>query len=98
MRRLLTSLCFLAFIVTGCRRETEEISRKLEFDAFLPIYNRYIENWLKVQQASTRDEAARVTTELTTAEGEAKSALELHAAALRLDQETWNFRRGLLTN
>ena len=95
MRRLLTSLCFLAFIVTGCRRETEEISRKLEFDAFLPIYNRYIENWLKVQQASTRDEAARVTTELTTAEGEAKSALELHAAALRLDQEKWNFRLGL---
>ena len=95
MRRLLTSLCFLAFIVTGCRRETEEISRKLEFDAFLPIYNRYIENWLKVQQASTRDEAARVTTELTTAEGEAKSALELHAAALSLDQEKWNFRLGL---
>lgn len=95
MRRLLTSLCFLAFIVTGCRHETGEISRKLEFDAFLPIYNRHIETWLKTQQAATREEAARVATELGNAEGDAKTALELRAATLRLDQEKWNFRLGL---
>ncbi len=95
MRRLLTSLCFLPFIVTGCRHETGEVPRKLGFDAFLPIYNRHIETWLKTQQAATREQAARVTTELNAAEGEAKSALEHHAAALRLDQEKWNFRLGL---
>ena len=95
MRRLLTFLCFLAFIVTGCRQKTEEIPRKLEFDAFVPIYNRHIGNWLKTQQAATGKEAARVATELTTAEGEAKTALELHAAALALDQEKWGFRLGL---
>jgi microcin C transport system substrate-binding protein len=95
MRRLLTFLCFLAFIVTGCRHKTEEIPRKLEFDAFVPIYNRHIGNWLKTQQAATGKEAARVAAELTTAEGEAKTALELHAAALALDQEKWEFRLGL---
>ena len=95
MRRLLTSLCFLAVTVTGCRHKTEEIPRKLEFDAFVPIYNRHIESWLKTQQADTGKEAARVATELTTAEGEAKTALELHAAALALDQEKWGFRLGL---
>ncbi len=95
MRRLLTSLCFLAVIVTGCRHETDEIARKLEFDAFLPIYNRHIETWLKTQQAATAKETARVATELTTAEGEAKTALELHAAALNLEQEKWKFRLSL---
>jgi len=95
MRRLLTSLCFLAVIVNGCRPETDEIARKLEFDAFLPIYNRHIETWLKTQQAATAKETARVATELTTAEGEAKTALELHAAALNLEQEKWKFRLSL---
>lgn len=95
MRRLLTSLCFLAVIVTGCRHEAEEIPRKLEFDAFLPAYNRHIENWLKTQQAASEKEATRIATELTTAEGDAKATLELHATALDLDQEKWKFRLGL---
>ena len=95
MRRLLTSLCFLASIVTGCRHEDREISRKLEFDAFLPVYNRYIETWLKNQQAATEKEAAHLATEQITATGDAKSALELRAATLRLDQEKWKFRLGL---
>ena len=95
MRRLLTSLCFLALFVAGCRHETAEVPRKLEFDAFVPVYNRHIENWLHTQQAATDKEAARVTTDLATAQGEAKAALEIHAAALRLDQEKWKFRLGL---
>ena len=53
MRRLLTFMCLLSVLVTGCRREHGEVSRKLEFDAFVPIYNRYIENWLRTQQAAT---------------------------------------------
>ena len=95
MRRLLTSLCFLALIATGCRHEGREAARKLEFDAFVPVYNRYIGNWLRTQQAATEKEVARVSTELATAQGEAKTALETRAGALRLDQEKWKFRLGL---
>ena len=86
MRRLLTALCFLAFLVTGCRREAEEIPRKLEFDAFVPIYNRHIENWLKIQQSTTEKQAANVS-----AKAQSSAALE----TLRLDHEKWKFRLAL---
>ncbi|MEY4569081.1 MAG: hypothetical protein RLZZ398_520 [Verrucomicrobiota bacterium] len=86
MRRLLTALCFLAFLVMGCRREAEEIPRKLEFDAFVPIYNRHIENWLKTQQSTSEKQAANVS-----AEAQSSASLEIR----RLDQEKWKFRLAL---
>jgi microcin C transport system substrate-binding protein len=91
---------FVAFIISicltiGCQQKTKEAPRKLEFDAFVPIYNRYIENWLKTQQAETDKELTKVTTELTTAQNAAKTALETKAKGLKLDQEKWNFRLGL---
>lgn len=95
MRRALTSLCLLLLLATGCRRDTQEIARNLEFDAFLPAYNRYIGNWLLAQQAATAKDVASVTAELATAQGEAKTALEIRAESLRLDQEKWEFRLGL---
>jgi microcin C transport system substrate-binding protein len=95
MRRLLTFLGLLVLVTAGCRREDQEISRKLEFDSFMPEYNRYIENWLKTQQAATGKEITTVTTELATAQGEAKTTLEIRAEALRIDQEKWNFRLAL---
>ncbi|MEY3895726.1 MAG: hypothetical protein RLZZ214_1246 [Verrucomicrobiota bacterium] len=95
MRRLLTFLSLLVLVTVGCRREDQEISRKLEFDSFMPEYNRYIENWLKAQQAATGKEVTTVTTELATAQGEAKTNLEIRAETLRLDQEKWNFRLAL---
>ncbi|NJM36866.1 MAG: hypothetical protein HC845_02765 [Akkermansiaceae bacterium] len=85
------SLCF----VTGCRQETKEIPRKLQFEAFVPVYNRYIETWLKTQQTETEKEIEKVTTDLTTAEGDAKTALETKAKALLLDQEKYRFRIGI---
>ena len=95
MLRLLTSLCFVAFLLTGCHPETKEIERKLEFDAFIPIYNRYIENWLKSRQTETDKELAKVSAELATSQGEALVALETKEKALRFDQEKWKFRLGL---
>ena len=84
-----------ALVTTGCRHQDEEVERKLGFDAFVPIYNRYIATWLKTQQAETEKEITRVTAELATAQGDAKSALETRAEALRLEQEKWKFRLGL---
>lgn len=100
MRQLLTiwaslALAACALLATGCRRDTREASRKLEFDAFVPIYNRHIKNWLLDQQAATEKEVARVSAELATAQGETKSALTIRGEALRLDQEKWSFRLAL---
>lgn len=100
MRQLLTiwaslALAACALLATGCRHDTREASRKLEFDAFVPIYNRYIKNWLLDQQAATEKEVARVSAELATAQGETKSALAIRSEALRVDQEKWRFRLAL---
>ena len=66
MHRHLTFLISLmcatsSLITTGCRHKDEEIERKLGFDAFVPVYNRYIETWLKTQQMDTDQEIIRVT-------------------------------------
>ena len=100
MRRHLTFLLSLmcaasALFVTGCRQQDQEVERKLGFDAFVPVYNRYINNWLKTQQADTAKEITRITAELATAEGDAKAALETKMQALRLDETKWQFRLGL---
>lgn len=95
MRRFITFGMVLAVTLTACRRDSPEVARKLEFDAFVPIYNRYIEKWLINQQTATDKEVAKVATDLQTAEGDAKTSLEIKAEALRLEQEKWKFRRGL---
>jgi microcin C transport system substrate-binding protein len=95
MRRYLLMLGFLPLLAMGCRRESVEITRKLEFDTFLPIYNRYIEDWLRTQQTETEKALAQVTSDLTTASPETKEVLEITAAAHRLDQTKWQFRQGL---
>nr|MDH4444626.1 ABC transporter substrate-binding protein [Akkermansiaceae bacterium] len=95
MRKFLTSLVLIGLALTGCRRETKDTARGLTFEDFAPVYNHYIENWLKVQQAVTEKDAAHVEAELLTAVGEAKTVLDARAKAIRLDREKWRFRLGL---
>ncbi len=85
----------VALAATGCRKADEEAPRTLGFDVFVPNYNRYIAGWLETQQAATEKQLAKVTSELATAEGDAKSLLESQYATLLLDQAKWQFRRGL---
>ena len=47
IRLAVIPLSALALLGTGCRRESAEVSRTLGFDAFLPVYNRYIQDWLQ---------------------------------------------------
>ncbi|MES2475512.1 MAG: ABC transporter substrate-binding protein [Verrucomicrobiota bacterium] len=91
----LLACVLVTLAATGCRQADEEATRTLGFDEFVPSYNRYIAAWLKTQQATTDEELAKVTAELSSAEGDAKSLLESQLAALRLDQEKWQFRLGL---
>jgi hypothetical protein len=98
MRRLISLLVLVAAgfsLLVACRKESDTTVRKLGFDAFVPQYNSYIHKWLLEQQASTKQETARITAALATAEGEARALLEIQAEANRKDLEKWDFRLGL---
>jgi len=100
MRRLLVRLSLIALGAialpgTACRRDSAQTTRALGYEAFVPVYNRYIINWLKTQQATTDKERVRVQGELATAAGTAKESLVVRVAALRRDQEKWRFRLAL---
>ena len=100
MRRPLTILgaglaALLMLGLAACRRDAPASGRTLELDAFIPVYNRYIHDWLLKQQAAANQEAATLQTQLATATGDTKSALEAQAAVLRRDLDKWAFRLGL---
>ncbi|MEI6177686.1 MAG: ABC transporter substrate-binding protein [Verrucomicrobiota bacterium] len=95
IRLAMTSLGALALSGTGCRREAAEAPRSLGFDAFVPIYNRYIETWLKTEQEATEKEITRMDAKLATADENARQALAVQAGKLRQDREKWKFRRSL---
>jgi microcin C transport system substrate-binding protein len=100
MRRLLSySGIFLLVSFTlgliSCQQESKEISRTLNFEEFIPVYNRHINDWIRSEQAATEKEVALVSEKLASADDAAKPALELRANSLRLDQEKWQFRAGL---
>jgi flagellar motility protein MotE (MotC chaperone) len=83
IRLFLVTLGALALAGTGCRDKTAESSRQFGFDAFVPIYNRHIETWLKEQQEETNRELARVEEELAAAEGPLAERLKSRIESLR---------------
>jgi len=85
----------LALACSGCRRDAQTTGRKLEYEAFVPTYNRYIHEWLLKQQAASNQDAADTATKLTTAGGDVKTALEAHATAIRRDLDKWAYRLSL---
>ncbi len=95
IRMTVSALGALALGVTGCHREAVETTRSPGFDAFVPIYNRHIQGWLKTQQEATDKEVARVESELASLDGDAKALKQIHLEALHRDQEKWKFRVSL---
>jgi microcin C transport system substrate-binding protein len=99
-RRLMNRLCLLltgALVLagSGCRRESAEVTRVMDFDEFVPVYNRHIAGWIKDQQQATEKEIAKAEQDLAKAEGSARDAILTRLEALRHDQEKWRFRLGL---
>ena len=95
LRLTLVSQAALVLLGTGCRRESGQTGHTLGFDAFVPVYNRHITQWLTTQQADTEKELARVEAQLASAEPSAMDALRTQIEALRLDLEKWKFRLGI---
>jgi microcin C transport system substrate-binding protein len=84
-----------ALLMAGCRHETAEISNAHGFEAFVPVYNRYIQNWLKEQQSATEKECAHIEKLLETATGNTSETLKSQFDTLVRDREKWQFRLSL---
>ncbi len=95
--RLLRSLALLTaalagLAATGCRRDAVEVNRQLDFDEFIPVYNRYIQDWLVRQQEATRQESVKLQAELAAADAAARPGVEGRITANALDAEKWKYR------
>lgn len=82
----------IPFGVTGCQHETKEIERTLGFDAWVPVYNHHIADWLKKKKASTQAELEQANADLATADETKKSVIEARLTALHREMEKWDFR------
>jgi microcin C transport system substrate-binding protein len=100
MFRLLKPACWLAtalalLLTASCNRGGTEVARALDFDAFVPQYNRYINDWVRAQREATLAEMALIDEALPAADGERREMLELQAQDLGNDLEKWDFRLSL---
>lgn len=99
LERLFTLLLIagaIALTSSACRREEARTGgRKLEFDSFIPVYNRHIRQWLLTRQAETEKELHRVEAELKSADETTGERLRSHQKALETDREKWAFRLSL---
>ncbi|MES2440720.1 MAG: ABC transporter substrate-binding protein [Verrucomicrobiota bacterium] len=93
--RLLSQLAILTAclgLFAGCKRETTEVRRTLDMDAFVPVYNRHIQSWLVAQEKAAREAVANNAAALATAEGDARATLEIQSASLQRELAKWEFR------
>lgn len=91
-----TLAAFLTILVLGgCARDGEQAERKLGFEEFVPVYNRYIAGWLAERKRETEREITRVRGELAKTEGDAAQRLQSLLDSLLKDREKWAFRESL---
>jgi len=100
MPRFLQQAAWLAsalamMLLSSCDRGGQEFTRTLDFESFVPQYNRYIETWLRKQREDTLKGIAIVEEALPAAVGEKKELLELQAESLTRELEKWDFRLSL---
>lgn len=91
--RLGSALAFI--LIASCNRGGTEMTRTLDFDGFVPQYNRYINDWVRAQREATLAEIAAIEKALPEADGDRRELLELQAEDLASDLEKWDFRISL---
>jgi hypothetical protein len=90
MLLLFGSLTLMSLL--GCQREATQTQKGSGFEEFIPIYNRYIQTWLK-EQIATGDRALEsARSKLADAKGDEAERLQLQLDALKRDQEKWQYR------
>jgi len=75
--------------LSGCQREAVKTQKGSGFEEFIPIYNRYIQTWLKEQLAISERALEGTRDKLTNAQGEEAERLKLQFNALKRDEEKW---------
>jgi microcin C transport system substrate-binding protein len=93
--KLLLPACAIIMALGGCAREGEQAERKLGYEEFVPIYNRYIAGWLTERKRETEHEIARVEGDLAKADGDAAQRLKSLLESLLRDRAKWIFRESL---
>lgn len=96
-RYLLSSLWLLCagLLLIGCQREEKTVHRTSGLDEFIPRYNKYINEWLITQQATSQKEAARLATLIETTTDDEKIKLKGLAESAARDLEKWQNRLAL---
>lgn len=101
-------LCLLTgslalLLSSGCRRQDDTVLRKSGFKDFIPLYNRYINGWLKEQQEATEQQIAKLSAKIEDAEKTAADSSDstkieewqIEMNALLRDREKWQYRLSL---
>ena len=95
-RYLLTATALTGCLaVVGCRSDLEQATRSSGFEDFVPRYNTYIREWILTQHKASQAQAQELAAKISTAEGDARTTLELEAEVVRQDLEKWEFRLGV---
>lgn len=95
MRFLTLLLAMIVVAVCGCRRDTDQSKRSLGFDAFVPQYNRYIQNWLKKEVADANQKLKGFEDKLAQAPESARIALAKQADEQKQRRDAAEFRLSL---
>ncbi len=89
---LTTAAALVLPLVCGCRQAAETPKQDSGFDAFVPVYNKYIHDWLQQQLDATEQEIAKLQQKLDAAQGDAAERLRSQLEALLKDREKYNYR------
>ncbi|MGB1873445.1 MAG: ABC transporter substrate-binding protein [Akkermansiaceae bacterium] len=93
--RMVFAMLSLA-LLSACQRSDDEAQRELGFEAFKPVYNRYIENWLKQQKQELSQAIGLAREELAALEDPATKAAKQDALdELEGELQVVDFRLGL---
>ena len=93
-RMMLVMLCL--GLLTACQRDEEVAERGLGFEQFKPVYNRYIQKWLKQQQAELAEAMKKSQQELSEAQDAAAQKVRKDALDdIKRELGVVEFRLGL---
>ena len=93
-RMMLALLCL--GLLTACQRDEEVAERGLGFEQFKPVYNRYIQKWLKQQQAELAEAMKKSQQELSEAQDAAAQKVRKDALDdIKRELGVVEFRLGL---
>jgi len=88
-------LLAVSCVLSGCSDDEDVVERSLGFEEFVPVYNKYVNDWLNEQELRVNKEIQEAEGKMVAAEGNEKKSLEANLADLRRERERIEFRQSL---